>query len=110
MVWDVACTDILLLLATTEAGMVAARAEENKIKYSNLDSCYIFAPIAVETSGLVGVESMALLREIGRRPRKTTMDDMAFKHFLQRLSVAVEQGNAASVVGTVTAEGCSDFF
>ena len=70
MVWDVTCPDTFAVsyqsLATTEAGMVAARAEENKkIKYSNLDSCYIIAPIAIETSGVVGAESMALLREIG---------------------------------------------
>ena len=91
--------------------MVAARVKENmKIKYSNLDSYYIFAMIAFETSGIVGAESMALLREIWRWLQETTMDDMAFTHFLQRHSVAVQQHNAASVVGTVTAESCSDFF
>ena len=104
MVWDVMCLDTFAVsyhsLATTEAGIVAARAEGNKkIKYSNLHSCYTFAPIAIETFGVVGTESMALLREIGHRLRETMMDDMAFTHFLQRLSVAVQQGNAASVVG-----------
>ena len=77
--------------------MVAARTEENKkIKYSNVV--------------VVGTESMAPLREIGCRLWETMIDDMTFIHFLQRLSVAVQQSNAASVVGTVTAESCSGFF
>ena len=106
MIWGVTCPDTFAVsyqsLATTEADMVAARAEENKkIKYLNLDTCYIFASIAIEASGVVGAETMALLCEIGHQLRETTMDDMAFTHFLQQLSVAVQQGNAASIVGNV---------
>ena len=39
--------------------VVALRAEEKiKIKYSNLDFYYSFTPIAIETSGVIGTESM----------------------------------------------------
>ena len=50
----------------TEADLVAARAEERKkTKYPHPDSCYVFGLIAIQTAGVIGAESMAVLHEIG---------------------------------------------
>ena len=115
MVWDVTCPDTFApsyeSLAMFEAGAVAARAEEKKkLKYSILDSCYSFTPIAIETSGVIGAESMTVLHEIGHRLQQVTDDNMALPYFLQRLSVAVQRGNAASVMGTTAGDVGLEFF
>lgn len=55
MIWDATCPDMFvpsyLSVTSSEAGAVAAMTEERKkVKCSNLDSCYSFVPMAIETS------------------------------------------------------------
>ena len=59
LVWDVTCPDTFapsyISSATSEAGAVAALAEERKKDiYAHLDPSHSFTPVAVETSGVVG--------------------------------------------------------
>ena len=59
--WDVTCADTLApshrQLASREAGMVAASAEQcKKNKYAHLEATHHFIPIAIETHGVVGEE------------------------------------------------------
>ena len=47
---------IYLLSAASEAGAVAASAEERKkTKYASLNPAHTFTPVAIETSGVFGV-------------------------------------------------------
>ena len=47
--------------ATSEAGIVAASAEERKeAKYSNIGALHCFTPVAIETSGVFGPKSCCL--------------------------------------------------
>ena len=88
-----------------ELAVVAAAAEERKkIKYSNLTSCasYCFTPVAVETSGALGPATMNFIKELGRRLTQATGEEEATTRLLQRLSVSVQLGNAASVMGTLS--------
>ena len=60
-------------LATTETGMMAARTEENEnIKYSKFDIASSLLRSQIERSVVVGVQSMALLPEIGRPFNRVT--------------------------------------
>ena len=109
VIWDATVTDTFapsyLHLAVREAGAVAAAAEErNKIKYSNLTSCasYCFTPVAVETSGALGPATMNFIKELGRRLTQAMGEEEATTRLLQRLSVSVQLGNAASVMGTLS--------
>ena len=87
--------------ATSEAGAVAALAEERKKNiYAHLDPSHSFTPVAVETSGVVGPQSLAFLKDLGRRMRQVTGEERSLSYLLQRVSVAVQRGNAASVLGT----------
>ena len=90
--------------ATSKAGAVAALAEERKknIYYAHLDPSHSFTPVAVETSGVVGPQSLAFLKDLGRRMRQVTGEErsLSYLRILQRVSVAVQRGNAASVLGT----------
>jgi len=110
LVWDATCPDTLApshsALATREAGAVAADAEHKKNqKYTHLLPSYHFVPIAVETLGVFGKATHSLFKEITRRVKSITEDDMAHQHFVQRISVAVQRGNAASVLGCALVRG-----
>ena len=105
LVWDATSPDTFapsyLLSATNEAGAVAAAAEsKKKSKYSCLGPAYFFTPVAIETSGACGPLTLEFLRDLGNRLRQATGEESSFAYLLQRLSVAVQRGNAASVLGT----------
>ena len=75
--WDMTCTDTFapsfLASSASEAGAVAALAEERKIaKYQHLDTLHMFVPFAVETTGVYGPLTRAFLKDIGRRVFMTT--------------------------------------
>ena len=83
------------------AGKVAAAAEERKAsKYAHLDQAYRFVPVAIETLGAFGPKTLAFVRELGRRIRQETGDKMETSYLMQRLSVAIQRGNAAAVLGS----------
>ena len=104
LVWDATCPDTFapsyLASAASEAGNVAAAAESRKKnKYSNLDRSYSFVPVAIETTGVFGPDTTSFLKELGQRLRQVTGDDNSHRYLIQHLSVAVQQGNSASVMG-----------
>ena len=62
LLWDATCPDTFapshLPSASSEAGAVAALAERsNHEKYSALNQCHTFAPVAIETAGRFGPET-----------------------------------------------------
>ena len=57
--------------------------------------------VAIETSGAVGPRSKSFLRELGRRLHKETGEPNSSSYLLQRLSVAVQRGNAVAILGCV---------
>ena len=82
--------------------MVAAKAESLKDeKYSDLFHTHEFAPIAVESSGVFGPQSLTFVKELGRRLRYQTGEEKAGTYLIQRLSIAVQQGNAISILGSL---------
>ena len=109
LVWDVTCPDTYassyVQQSTSEAGAVANLAEaRKKTKYVAISRTHHFIPIAIETSGALGHEAMGLITDIARRIRNISHEPMARAYLLQRISVAIQQGNAAAVLGTTTAD------
>jgi len=81
---------------------VASEAEAPKsAKYSELSVAYSFVPIAIETFGAWGPEAMAFISELGRRIVYATGDPRSTAFLRQRIDVALQRGNAASVMGTL---------
>ncbi|CAH2265001.1 jg25131 [Pararge aegeria aegeria] len=70
-------------------------------KYENLDSSFIFVPFGVETLGPWGPEARALFKELSKRVIESTGDPRAGSYLGQRISLAIQRGNAASILGTV---------
>ena len=104
LVWDATCPDTFApsyrAHATQEAGKVTERAEERKVeKYRCLPASHLFCPVAIETLGAVGPQSLALIKDIARRIASETGESRAGEYLLQRLSVAVQRGNPAAVLG-----------
>ena len=64
--------------------------------------------MAVETSGAIGQQSLAFLKDLGHRLRQVTGEEKSFTYLLQRVSVAVQRRNAASVLETIDQEHLHD--
>ena len=105
LVWDATCEDTFatsyVSKATREAGLVAKHAEERKqAKYRHLVSSHIFVLVAVDTSGIFSTEALKFVKDLGHRLQQSTVEPKAGLYLLQRLSVAIQQGSAAAVLGT----------
>ena len=75
LVWDVTCPDTYapshISVVTREAGAVAAQAEQRKrLKYAELEASHHFVPVAIETSGVCGPETLQFLHELGIASRQ----------------------------------------
>jgi hypothetical protein len=106
LVWDATCVDTLCksyVPATAKnSGAAAARAEKKKTDlYAQLPSQYQFVPFAVETLGPIGEAAQKFIRELGGRLRATTGEPRETTWLIQRISLAIQRGNAASVLATI---------
>ena len=106
LAWDVTCPDTYAMshvqASSTQAGIAAAAAEAKKTqKYADIISGVDFVPVAIETSGVWGEQAIELVKEIGRRIAASTHEPRSTSFLRQRLSVAVQRGNAYCVLGTL---------
>ena len=88
-------------------GEVAARAEGKEAKYISLPAGHQFVPVAVETMGAMGPRTLLFLKELGKRMRAQTGEARLADYLLQRLSAAVQRGNAISIMSGLL-EGARD--
>ena len=103
MVWDCTCVDtfagVHLNRSAVETGAAAGSAYERKRrKYAALAGAHQFEPIAVETMGLYGTSTGHILRAIGRRLVKATGEAREVTWFYQNLGIAIQRGNAFSIL------------
>ena len=106
LVWDATCPDTLapsyLSIASAEAGAVAREVEHRKqMKYTHLDDSHYFVPIAIETLGALEHKAHCFLKEFAQRICLATEDNQAHRHLIQHLSMAVQRGIAAAVLGCI---------
>lgn len=106
LVWDFICSDSLapshLNHAVITPGTVATDAERLKqTKYAVLSTTYNFVPVAIETFGAFGDEASVFIQDTGRHILAATHESRSAEFIYQRLSVAIQQGNAACVLGTL---------
>ncbi len=108
LAWDFTCPDTMapshVAQSASGAALVAARAEQGKAaKYASLISSnsLAFAPVAIETLGAWGPSATELCRKLGARLANVSQDPRAHFFLVQRLGLAVQRGNAASVAGTL---------
>ncbi|POS81678.1 hypothetical protein EPUL_006654, partial [Erysiphe pulchra] len=78
----------------------AAKKKTNKYKQI-IDDGYIFIPFAVETFGPWCSEARKFIDSLGKMLFDTTGDSRAKNFLIQRISLAIQRGNGASVMGTL---------
>jgi len=105
LAWDATCPNTFaeshVQASGTRAGSAAEAAEVSKAqKYADITAGVDFVPVAIETSGTWGEQGFHLIREIGRRIAEVTHEPRATLFLRQRLSVAIQRGNAVCVMGT----------
>lgn len=105
IIWDFTCVDTLapshISSSSLSAGSAALSAEKLKSqKYNNLLSNYIFCPVAIETLGVFGPKAIEFINNIGKKISIVTHDPRATTFLTQRISIAIQRGNAASLFGT----------
>ena len=100
LVWDVTVVSTLadsyVATAARGRGEVAEPAAVRKCnKYADISSTYTFFPIALETLGPMNYLAYRFLEELGRRISDVTGDSREGSFLFQRLSVTIQQFNAA---------------
>ena len=105
LIWDFTVADTLcdtyVKKSAKQAGSAAETREELKTKkYKDLTN-YHFVPIAAETYGAWGPQGLRLLKEIGSKICDVTNEKCSTFYLLQRLSIAIQRGNAACILGSV---------
>lgn len=110
LVWDATCVDTLapshVPSTKVTAGAAASSAESLKRrKYSALGSSYMFAAFGVETLGPWGPSARRLFKDLSARLIEASGDQRAGHYFAQRISIAIQRGNTASLLGTLPIDG-----
>lgn len=106
LVWDFTGVDTLCksyVKSTSKRRGAAANTREarKKSKYSSLEDRFCFVPIAIETMGSWGKEGRKLAEDIGKKLIESTGEIRAKSFLYQRISIAIQRGNAASILGTI---------
>ena len=115
LIWDFSCADSLcstyVKSSSKQAGAAAEQRENLKIvKYSSLKN-YHFIPCAIETYGAWGSKSLKFLKEIGKKLSEVTGEKKSTFFLSQSISVAIQRGNAACILGTApSSEGLDEIF
>ena len=87
---------------SAEASSAAKEAEERNIhKYTSIATYHTFIPIAIETLGPMGPQAKMFLLELGRRLRQQTGEPRSTSYLLQRISMAIQKGNAVAMMGSL---------
>ena len=81
---------------------MAFEAEKEKDKkYAPLTDNFHFEPICVETMGAWGAKGHKFIKNVGRLIKERTKDKRSSSFLFQAISMEVQRGNCASVLGTV---------
>lgn len=103
LIWDYTCVDTLaasnIRMSVQGGGTLASNAEEKKRrKYESLTRAHIFCPFAMETLGAWGDDAKNLVSIIGGKICERNGETRSTTFLKQRLSLAVQRGNAASII------------
>jgi len=94
----------IIIIIIIIIGAVADKAAANNIsKYCDLAGSHRFFLVAIETAGTRNQMAAELVQEIGRWITMVTEDARETEFLFQRLSIALQRGNAVSFVSTFTA-------
>jgi hypothetical protein len=105
LIWDVTCVDTLapchVERTSKQSGWAANDAAKRKhAKYLQLKERYNFVPIAFETLGAWGSEAEGFVVALGKKMERCTGEANSVQYVGQSISMSIQRGNAACVLGT----------
>jgi len=100
---------LLLLLSPPPSGRTRNNENEKTannivVKYRRIANSHIFVPVAIESAKTWNHQAVELVQELGRRMTVVTEDPREATYLFQRMSVALQRGNAVSFHSTFTTE------
>ena len=94
-----------------ESLIIGKKREYSSMHYKDLSNNYCFVPVGVESFGSWGTEGRKLVKAIGRKVMEVTGEKRSTFFLFQRISMAIQRGNASMVIGTVPrSEGLNEIF
>ncbi len=72
-----------------------------RAKYLDFAQTQHFAAVVVETTGAMGTDALDFFVDVGGRVSAVSNEAQSRSFILQQVSVALQRGNAASVLGTI---------
>ena len=116
LIWDATCVDTLassyLEGCSNVAGFACSKAATNKRnKYKELESQnYLFIPFAVETLGPWCEDGISFIETLGNTLNLVSSEPKSKLYLKQRISLAIQRGNPASVMGCFTSQPMEEIF
>uniref|UniRef100_A0A8D8XDW2 Uncharacterized protein n=1 Tax=Cacopsylla melanoneura TaxID=428564 RepID=A0A8D8XDW2_9HEMI len=107
MIWDATCVDTLAISYISKTSQTCGAAAEDasvrkRKKYEGLSAQnFIFNPLAFETLGPWAKDTKDVLGTIGDRLISCSGNPRASSYLRQRVAIAIQRGNAASMLGTL---------
>ena len=102
LIWDFTCVNTVAAshinsaASRTEAPSEAAEVKKRN-KYSSQSQGQNFTPVAVEMLGPWGPDASAFVSELGKRLSEVTGDPRSAAFLRQKISLAVQWGNAVCI-------------
>jgi len=78
------------------------------VKYADIDSRYVFEPIAVETLGVFNSSARLLLNKLGKRISAISGEAREASFLFQQASVLVQRFNAVLLCDSLPAADCTN--
>ena len=107
LVWKSTCVDTFapshLSMTASEVCAAVNQGEQTKIKkysYITSQAYHPFTPVAFDHSGVCGPCSMSFLTDLSCCIVNTTGDNSSLAYLMQKFSVAIQKGNAASILAS----------
>ena len=101
---DTQAQSYLQLTVQAPGAAAEAAAERKTRKYESISLTHHFAPVAFESLGPICSAGLDLIGEVGNRINTQTHDSRKRTFLFQRLSIALQRGNAAILHSTFA--GC----
>jgi len=94
-----------------KSGSIAENAERLKHNhYRKLKENYLFTPLAFESLGSMGPETKIFIDLLGSKMRNASGESRSKDYLLQKISIAIQRGNAACILGTLGRNRVDDFY
>lgn len=82
--------------------------DEKDGSISRTEKVYMFVPKAIETVGSLGHMGIKYIKELGRKIKEKTGEKRSSQYLFQRISMDIQRGNAASILGKLSSTGQLD--